>query len=59
MNTSPVKQKFGSQADLRAAGSPSASGSANQKRDPNARKSSIWDSIFQYDIEYQGKASKK
>jgi hypothetical protein len=54
MNTSPVKQKAGSQSDIRA-GSPSTS----QRREPHARKSSIWDSFFQYDIEYQGKASKK
>ncbi|KNG49507.1 taz1-interacting factor 1 [Stemphylium lycopersici] len=54
MNTSPVKQRVGSQADLRT-----ASPSASQARSPLARKGSIWDSFFQYDIEYQGKAAKK
>lgn len=53
MNTSPVKQQQSGLASPGAAGSSSGSGR------PHVRKSSIWDSFFQYDIEYQGKTGKK
>lgn len=50
--TSPTKNRLGSLSDLRGS-------LADSRKSPLARKGSIWDSFFQYDIEYQGKASKK
>ncbi|CAN9096277.1 unnamed protein product [Alternaria sp. RS040] len=50
--TSPTKNRLGSLSDLRGS-------LADSRKSPFARKGSIWDSFFQYDIEYQGKASKK
>lgn len=66
INTSPVKQQqqqqqrgVGSQSEVGLASPSAGSSSGHPRREPHARKSSIWDSFFQYDIEYQGKASKK
>ncbi|KAF1836244.1 hypothetical protein BDW02DRAFT_567296 [Decorospora gaudefroyi] len=53
-NTSPVKHRVASQSDLRT-----ASPAAGPQKPALARKGSIWDSFFQYDIEYQGKSPKK
>lgn len=62
MNTLPVKQQQqragGASLSEVGVASPSSS-STSQRREPHARKSSIWDSFFQYDIEYQGKTAKK
>ncbi|RZK32850.1 MAG: hypothetical protein EOO61_16530 [Hymenobacter sp.] len=49
-NTSPVKQRVGSLSETRM-GSPATSPA---KQSTGARRSSIWDSFFQYDISYQG-----
>jgi len=50
----PVKQRAGSQPDIRTA-SPTS-----ERRPPApARKSSIWDSFFQYEYEYRGKGVRK
>ncbi|KAL1656476.1 oligomeric, coiled-coil, peripheral membrane protein [Didymella pomorum] len=49
-NASPAKQRVGSLSDART-GSPATSPT---KQPVGARRGSIWDSFFQYDITYQG-----
>ncbi|KAJ8111280.1 hypothetical protein OPT61_g6086 [Boeremia exigua] len=49
-NASAIQQRVGSQSDTRT-GSPATS---PNRQPAGARRSSIWDSFFQYDITYQG-----
>ena len=48
--TSPVRQKPGSQQDVRT----ETQGTSPGKQPAGPRRGSIWDSFFQYDITYQG-----
>lgn len=49
-SASPIKQKPGSQQDLRTESQVASPG----KQPVSPRRGSIWDSFFQYDITYQG-----